>query len=122
ICRFAAGDFREAREHFERAVALSGLGPSHYYRAFYAQNAPNILIHILITLGYLSTVSRADELLVAARRTSDPNSIAIQLFGYGMHHLLLRDTRMVAERAEELLSIAIEHEMAVNLIGATFFR
>jgi predicted ATPase len=29
---------------------------------------------------------------------------------------------MVAERADELLSIATEHGMAFNLIGATFFR
>jgi predicted ATPase len=39
-----------------------------------------------------------------------------------MHHVVLRDTRRVAERADELLSIATEHEMPVNLIAATFFR
>jgi predicted ATPase len=44
------------------------------------------------------------------------------LFGYGIHHLLLRDKRAVAERADELLSIALEHEMKINLLAATFFR
>jgi hypothetical protein len=39
-----------------------------------------------------------------------------------MHHIRLRDTRMVAERANELLAIAIEHEMRINLLAATFFR
>jgi predicted ATPase len=39
-----------------------------------------------------------------------------------MHHLLLRDTSMVAERADELLSLSIQHEMRVFLIAATFFR
>jgi predicted ATPase len=44
------------------------------------------------------------------------------LFSYGIHHLLLRDTRTVAERADELLSIALEHEMKINLLAATFLR
>jgi adenylate cyclase len=123
IVRFAAGQFPAAREHFERAVELSGAGPSDYYGTYFAQNAPNILIAVLVILGYPSTaLSRADELLAAARLGSDPNSIAIHLFSHGMHHLLLRETRMVAERANELLSIAIEHEMRVNLMAATFFR
>jgi predicted ATPase len=39
-----------------------------------------------------------------------------------MHNLLLRDNRMRAERAEELLSIATEHEMPGHLVLATFFR
>jgi predicted ATPase len=39
-----------------------------------------------------------------------------------MHHVVIRDASMVAERADELLSIATEHEMPFNLIAATFFR
>jgi predicted ATPase len=39
-----------------------------------------------------------------------------------MLQLLLRDARMVAERADELLSIASEYGMAFFLIAATFFR
>ena len=38
-----------------------------------------------------------------------------------MLHLNLRDTRMVAERANELRAIAVEHEMGQNLNAATFF-
>ena len=121
--RFATGQFAAARQHFERAVELLSSGPSDYYGGYFAQNSPNILVAILIILGYPSTaLSRAEELLTVARRSSDPNSIAVHLFSYGMHHILLRDTRMVAERANELLAIAIEHEMRVNLLAATFFR
>jgi predicted ATPase len=123
VVRFATGQFPAAREHFERAVELFGAGPSDYYGVYFAQNAPNILVAVTLILGYPSTaLSKADELLAAARWGSDPNSIAVNLFSYGMHHLLLRDTRMVAERANELLSIAIEHEMRANLLAATFFR
>jgi adenylate cyclase len=123
IVRFAAGQFPAAREHFERAAELSGAGPSDDYGTYFAQNAPNILMAVLVILGYPSTaLSRADKLLAAARRGSDPNSIAIHLFSYCMHHFLLRDTRMVAEHANELLSLAIEHEMRTNHLHATFFR
>jgi len=123
VVRFATGQFPAAREHFERAVELFGGGPSRNEDAYFAQNAPNVLVAILEILGYPSTaLNRAQQLLAVARRTSDPNSIATALFSYGMHHLLLRDTQMVAERAEELLSIVTEHEMPMNLIWATFFR
>jgi predicted ATPase len=61
-------------------------------------------------------------LLAAVRRCSDPYSVAIALYNDGMHHVVLRDTRRVAERADELLSISTEHGMAFNLIAATFFR
>jgi class 3 adenylate cyclase/tetratricopeptide (TPR) repeat protein len=122
LVRFDAGQFPEAREHFLRAVELFGTGPSDNYIAYFAQNSPNIALAISIILGYPSTVlTRADELLAAARRSSDPSAIAVQLFSYGMHHLLLRDTRMVAERADELRAIAVEHEMRFNLNAATFF-
>ncbi len=124
ILGFATGQFPAAREHFESAVELFAAGPSRDYVAYFSQNAPNILIGTLVILGYPSTpLSRAHELLAAARRSSDPNSIATALFSYGIHHVLLRDPRMVEERADELLSISTEHEMPVYyLIAATFFR
>jgi len=67
-----------------------------------------------------TALSKFDEL--DARRGADPNSIANNLFSYCMRNLLLRDTSMVAERADELFSISIQHEMRVFLIAATFFR
>ena len=120
----ATGQFAAARDHLERAVELFGAGPSRNESAYLAQNAPNILAGTLIILGYPSTaLSRAYKLLAARRRRSDPDSIATALFSAGIHHVLLRDTRMVAERADELLAVATEHEMPVYyLIGATFFR
>jgi tetratricopeptide (TPR) repeat protein len=121
--RFGTGQLAAARYHFERAIELFGAGPSDYYGAYFAQNAGNVLVGVLLILGYPSiALSKADALLSTARRGSDANSIATHLFSYGIHHLLLRETRMVVERADELLSIAIEHEMRMNLMAATFFR
>jgi predicted ATPase len=126
MVRFATGQIPAAREHVERAVEPFSAGPSRNPGAFFrqmAQAASNVLVAILVILGHPSTaLSRGHELLAAARQNSDPLSTAIALFGDGMHHLLLRDTRMLAERADELLSIATEHEMAVYLVMATFFR
>ena len=123
IVRFATGQFPAAREQFERAVELFAAGPSSNLGAYFAQNSPNILVFVLEVLGYPSTaLTRARDLLAAARRSSDPHSIAIALFSYGMHHMVLRDTHMVAERADELMSIATEYEMPMNLLAATFFR
>ena len=122
VVDYSTGQFLATREHFERAVELFGDDPSDYYGAFYFQTVPNLLVGVLLLLGYPSTAfSKDDELLVAARSSSDPNSIAFNLFSYCFHHLLLRDTRMVAERAEEVVAIAIEHEMRPLQIAAVFF-
>ena len=61
-------------------------------------------------------------MLVAAHRSSDANSIVNALLGDLMHHVLLRDTRMVGERANEMQSIATEHEMVFPMFLATFER
>ena len=120
---FGNGKFEEARDHFERAVELFGAGPSRNLGAYFRENAPNILVAVLIVLGRPSTaLGRFHDLLAAARRRSDPQSIAIALFSGCMDCLVLRDSRMVAEQADEMLSIATEHEMPVFSIQATFFR
>jgi predicted ATPase len=53
--RFATRQFPAAREHVERAVELFGAGPFRDYLALFAQAAPNLLVTILIILGYPST-------------------------------------------------------------------
>jgi len=126
VVRYNTGQFPAAREHLERAVEIFGAGPSLNYRTYLlgaAQAAPNILVSALVILGYpLTALGRAHELLTAARRSSDPYSIANALVSDVVHHILLRDTRMVAERADEMRSIATEHGMAFPLFLATFER
>jgi predicted ATPase len=78
---------------------------------------------ILIILGYPSAaLTGTVEFLSAARRRSEPHSIVNALLGDGMLRLMLRDTRLVAERADELLSLATEHEMVVPSVMATFYH
>jgi tetratricopeptide (TPR) repeat protein len=121
--RYETGRFAEAREHLERAVELFASGPSRNLGGFLAQAASSVLVSVLCVLGYLSTaLSRADELVATVRRSSDPYSTATALVNDGFIHLAFRDTRVVAERADEILSIAIENEIPSYSIYATFFR
>jgi hypothetical protein len=126
LSRFSTGQFPAAREHLERAVELFGVGLSRNVSAFIGfapRVASMMLVAVLVILGYpMTALSRAHELLAAARLPSDPDSLAVPLVADLMHHVLLRDTRMVAERADEMLSLATEHEMPFILQLATFFR
>jgi tetratricopeptide (TPR) repeat protein len=123
LVQFLRGQFPPARDNLRRAVDLFGAGSYRSCDAFFAQTAPQVVCAVLAVLGYPSAALRkADELLTVARRSSDPSSIANALFVYFMERLQLRDTRMVAERADEMLSIATEYGMAFNLNAAIFFR
>jgi class 3 adenylate cyclase/tetratricopeptide (TPR) repeat protein len=123
LVQFLTGQFPPARDNFERAVELFGARSYRSYDASFSQTAPQMVCAVLAVLGYPSTALRkADELLTVVRRSSDPSSIANAMFAYFMERLQLRDTRMVAERADEMLSIATEYGMAFNLNAAVFFR
>ena len=120
---FLSGQFPPAREHFECAVELFAAGSYRNYGGFFAQTAPNVVCGVLVILGYPSAaLSRAREVLAVARQSSDPYLLATALFLDGLHHIVLRDTRTVAEEAHEMLSIATEHGMAFISNAATFFR
>jgi tetratricopeptide (TPR) repeat protein len=123
LVQFSTGQFPAAREHLERAIELFGASPSRNYAAYFAPMAHQILVTVLAVLGYpLTALIRADQLRTAARRSSDPYTIASVLFLDGMNHVELRDIRMAAERAGEMLSISTEHQMAFHSIVASFFR
>jgi tetratricopeptide (TPR) repeat protein len=123
LVQFMTGQFPAAREHFECAVELFGTGPLRNYLALFAQAAHNLLADALIILGYPSAgLSRTQEMLTAARRRSDPFLVASALTVICLRHLLLRETQMLVERADELLSIATEHEIPHYAIYAAFYR
>jgi predicted ATPase len=123
IVDFATGQLPTAREHLERAVYLYGANPTRNFAAYCAQAAANVHVAVLLNLGYISAArTSAHELLTAARRSADPYRVATALFLDGLNYLVLRDPRMVAERADEILSIATANEMPSNFIVAKAFR
>ncbi len=123
LVELSTGNFPQAREHMERAIDLSGTGPTRNFVAYFAQGAAYVHPVVLLNLGYLSTaLAKGLELLAAARESADPYWIATALFMDGLEYLMLRDTRMVAQRADEILSITTGFEMPLNLIAAGYFR
>jgi class 3 adenylate cyclase/tetratricopeptide (TPR) repeat protein len=102
VVLLASGAFGAAREHLERGleageeVALRHTG----------RGAPGVLANVLLLLGYPETAQRkSQQFLTASRQLSDPAVIDFALFHDTFVHFRLRDSRAVAERAEELLSI-----------------
>jgi hypothetical protein len=70
------------------------------------RGAPGVLANVLLLLGYPETAQRkSQQFLTASRQLSDPAVIDFALFHDTFVHFRLRDSRAVAERAEELLSI-----------------
>jgi class 3 adenylate cyclase/tetratricopeptide (TPR) repeat protein len=123
LVEFATGRFLLAREHLERALDLSGAGPTRNFAAYFTQGAAYVLPAVKLNLGYLSAArAKARELLATARESADPYWLATALFLDGLEHLMLRDTSMVARRADEIFSIASELEMPLNFIAAGYFR
>jgi class 3 adenylate cyclase/predicted ATPase len=126
LIELATGRFAATREHFERAVELFAASPSSDRGELLDQIAPTVLLNALIILGFpVTALGRARERLAAARRSSNPSSLAFALLGDAMIHVWLRDARMtgvVAERAEEVLSIASEHAIPLFLILGAFLR
>jgi tetratricopeptide (TPR) repeat protein len=120
---FASGHFPPAHEHLERALDLSGAGPTRNFAAYFTQGAANVDLAVLLILGYLSTArTKSHELLAAARANADPYWLATALFLDSLNYIVLRDNRMVAQRADEILFIATGFDMPLNLIAAGFFR
>jgi tetratricopeptide (TPR) repeat protein len=124
VVGFATGQFPAAREHLERAVELLRADSSVTDGAIFVQSVPQVYLGTLMILGYLSKAySKTSEWLAAARSSSDTGSIGDALTAELMHHVLLRDTHMVAERTDEMLAYASEHSVAFyNVVFATFAR
>jgi predicted ATPase len=104
-------------------MLLSSFGSTRHFAAYSAQGAASLHAAVLLNLGYPGTArAHFDAFLAGARRSSDPYWLGTALFLDGLHHLVLRDARTVAERADEIVSLASSYPMATNLVAASFFR
>jgi predicted ATPase len=121
---FLFGEFSGSRDHLERAFELFGLGPyRNFWRADPAQWTETYLVIIPVLLGYPDTArKRSDDMLAAARRSSDPAYIAQALLTDAWVNSLLRDAPEVQERTEEEVAIGAEYGMVIHLSFGTFMR
>src|SRR5208337_1710943 len=108
----------------EHAVEFFGPGPGRNFgAALYRNVGAGSLTTVLTDLGYPErAVRKTRELLADARRRADPYAICAALFRAAVNHLSLRDSQTAARRAEELLSIAAEHEIPFYLANGSFAR
>jgi tetratricopeptide (TPR) repeat protein len=115
------GEPQAAREHFEVAVASLSAGPLQgFAQATYVRAAATALPSTLLVLGFPDTALKVNREF--AGRLSDPVWMASNLLCDAILHCMLRDSRSVQERAEELLSIASEHGMSYHTTFAAFYR
>jgi predicted ATPase len=122
---FGTGEFAAARDHFQYAVELfdAGLFRTGGVHLLFYRGASPVFTTTVVILGYPSfALSRARELVAAARRSADPLAISNALLATLMSQVVLRDTSMVVERSGELQSIANEHELRFPLMLASFMQ
>ncbi len=119
---FYSGEFAASREHNERSSELFGPGPyRNFWEADRARWSATSPIVISVILGYPDTArNRSEDMLIAARRSSDPAAIAHALQTDNWINRLLGDAPKVLERAEEELAIGTEYGMAAHLMLGAF--
>jgi len=115
---FYSGEFAASREHHERSSELFGPGPyRNFWEADRARWSTASLNTISLILGYPDTArKRSEDRLAAARRSSDPASIAHALQTDNLINRLLGNAPKVLERAEEELEIGTQYGMAARLM------
>jgi class 3 adenylate cyclase len=121
---FLFGKFSASRVHCERAFELFGRGPyRNFWEADPARWNETYLVVIPVLLGYPDIArKRSDDLLAAARRSSDPAYIAQALLTDAWANSLLRDAPKVQKRTEEEVAIGAEYGMVNHLTTGTAMR
>jgi tetratricopeptide (TPR) repeat protein len=120
---FLSGEFPGSRDHCERAFEFFGPGP---YRNLVPESArwtETCLVLIPVLLGYPDIArKRSDDMLAAARPSSDPGYIAQALLTDAWANSLLRDAPKVQKRTEELVAIGAEYGRVVDLTMGTLWQ
>ncbi|MBV8473726.1 MAG: AAA family ATPase [Hyphomicrobiales bacterium] len=125
VTRLFAGEFVEARRHFERALALfePGRDDDLAFR-FGLDSGVGALANLAITLWALGEAERATSLMTRMHARMDSlthvNTRAFGKLNACMFDLMRRDTRSVAQNAFELAALVREHDLT-GFRGAALF-
>ena len=121
---FFMGELATSREHLERTLELLGPGPyRNIWEAVYARRSAEWLIQIAALCGYPDmALKRSRELLSAARRSSDPESIGIALEADVRLNWILGDAPKMQEHAEEILALGTDHHLRFWTLMGTLWR
>ena len=129
VFQMASGSFEAARRHIERAWEIGleveralkigvDVGPRTFRRAVLG-----LMSNVLVELGYSeAALEKSQEFLSASRQLSDPDTLGPALFFDAWIRIKLRDTAMVMQRAQELVSTSNETGSLFHRNHAKFFR
>lgn len=123
ISSFFLGRLGEAREHFERAIALSESQSGSAFTQKYGLNAKiSALIHAPPTftvLGYCDQArAAARQAMEYARQSGNPQRLALATALSGFTCALQRDFEACLQFSKRLLNLAREHELADFVVMA----
>ena len=111
-----AGEYREGREHLERALALFQAGRDDDLAFHFGQDAgAAAMLYLALTLWPLGDMARALSLVAEAEaRSAGLAHIGTRAYGklhVAMFALMLGDLSRVALNADELVRLAREHDL-----------
>jgi tetratricopeptide (TPR) repeat protein len=125
LVQFCRGQFKSAREHYEKSVELLGPRASGNLNqiALAENSAEGALGLTLAILGYPGAArARHRSAIATARRDSDPFLISMALALSCVTEFQLRDAAATEALAEDVLAIANEHGFLAFKAAQTLFR
>jgi class 3 adenylate cyclase/predicted ATPase len=127
ITHWFAGEYREAREHLERALALFQPGRDDDLAFRFAQDAGVAAMNFLaLTLWPLGAVERARSLVESARkRSASVTHIGTHAYEKALaawFELMRGDLVHAARNGVELTRLADEHDLPFWRLGSVFFE
>jgi len=127
LCLYHLGEFRSARDHFDRVLSIYVPGQHHLLTSIAAFDmraaALTYLALSLLILGYPEQARQSNEQsLIWSRSLRHPHTLAFSLHYAGFFHLLGRNRPAAAEVIDELSSLAAEQRFPVWLAGAEIMR
>jgi predicted ATPase len=127
LCLYHLGEFRSAREHFERVLSIYVPGEHHLLTSIAAFDmraaALTYLALSFLILGYPEQARQWNEQsLIWSRSLRHPHTLAFSLNYAAFFHLLGRVGPPAEEVLDELSSLAAEQRFPVWLAGADIMR
>ena len=127
LCLYHLGEFRSARDHFDRVLSIYVPGQHDLLTSIAAFDmraaALTYLALSLLILGYPEQARQSNEQsLIWSRSLRHPHTLAFSLHYAGFFHLLGRNAPAAAEVIDELSSLAAEQRFPVWLAGAEIMR
>ena len=125
---FFLGEFAQARQYYERGIALYDPQQHHSLAFLYSGHDPGVCgravaAWVLWLFGYPDqALKRVHEALTLAQELSHPYSLAFALCYGTWPHQFCREGQAVQERAEAVIALSTEQRFSFELAMGTILR